>query len=800
MTNQEAFEAARSGDWIAESFSRSGDVFTLGGKSAGYSSFADCLDDGQSIFYAAFDEDDNREAGLAIWDAGAKTLTPVEIHATLVGGAFIKGDPDPLQFTKGGTITGTFNATGFNTIWRHVFEKGNPHETQADEIDQSNAKLGDTVQEALNKIATYVVQLDPDGNTDIDWGDLDGLKDLLDSKAEQSALDQEILDRIAGDAALQAQIDAIDPDGDSDVDWSDIENKPTEFSPSAHQQGWVTITGKPSDYPPSSHGHDIDDVDGLQDALDAAGGTPAWDDVTGKPSEYPPEAHTHEQSEVDGLELRLEAIEGSITDGGGFVDAPDDGKLYGRQSEAWAEVVVPDAGASSWNDLTDKPTEFPPASHNHDGVYQPAGDYIGEAPNDGEEYARKSQGWVKLQDHNYTGADAVKLTGDQSVAGHKTWTGVSTFGDTVTMRGTLNGDDTANFQNAVTAGSFVKTGGTSAEYLMADGSVSAGPEAGGSVQVGPSFEGTPSEGDQWLETPAGGEAVMWVYDGEKWLQMPGAGGGSVTVTTSDVQLDQPTLRMPSGATTQADANSYFATALQNVVDEDGNSLVDLSEYYTSTEADANFQPKGDYIEDAPSDGELYVRKDGKWELYTPSSGGGGGGYMVPITPPQTAGEFQFGVKSNGGSGVFKNDMGSWYCQKSSTTATLTVPAGYKFVLQNFISNGASKDVMLNGIYLDDQQINTSSDTSNQYKKTEIMGVHDYDKRNLWPAAQNFIIERKAKFTLGSSGDNWFHVFGYFIPSDNTRESAELREAYLAEEAERIAAMPVTTDLPEEGDE
>ena len=40
----------------------------------------------------------------------------------------------------------------------------------------------------------------------------------------------------------------------------------------------------------------------------------------------------------------------------------------------------------------------------------------------------KNQGWVKLQDHNYTGADAVKLTGDQSAAGHKTWTGLATFG------------------------------------------------------------------------------------------------------------------------------------------------------------------------------------------------------------------------------------------------------------------------------------------------------------------------------------------------------------------------------------
>ena len=34
-----------------------------------------------------------------------------------------------------------------------------------------------------------------------------------------------------------------------------------------------------------------------------------------------------------------------INDGGdgNFVDAPNDGKLYGRQSSSWAEVVIPDA-------------------------------------------------------------------------------------------------------------------------------------------------------------------------------------------------------------------------------------------------------------------------------------------------------------------------------------------------------------------------------------------------------------------------------------------------------------------------
>lgn len=70
------------------------------------------------------------------------------------------------------------------------------------------------------------------------------------------------------------------------------------------------------------------------------GGASSWNELTGKPSKFPPESHTHSQSDVAGLEGRLNQIEDSITEGGGFVDAPDDGKLYGRQSENWAEIVL----------------------------------------------------------------------------------------------------------------------------------------------------------------------------------------------------------------------------------------------------------------------------------------------------------------------------------------------------------------------------------------------------------------------------------------------------------------------------
>ena len=152
---------------------------------------------------------------------------------------------------------------------------------------------------------------------------------------------------------------------------------------SAGSVTWSEVSGKPSTFPPSPHDHDgryvktetdptvpahvkaitQTDIDGWN--AGGSGGASTWDELTGKPTEFPPESHTHQQSEVDGLETRLDAIEDSITSGGGFVDAPNDGKLYGRQSENWAEVVIPDAADPDWADIQNKPAEFPPSAHNH---------------------------------------------------------------------------------------------------------------------------------------------------------------------------------------------------------------------------------------------------------------------------------------------------------------------------------------------------------------------------------------------------------------------------------------------------
>lgn len=50
--------------------------------------------------------------------------------------------------------------------------------------------------------------------------------------------------------------------------------------------------------------------------------------------------------------------------GGGIPEAPVNGQLYGRQDAAWV-VVTGTGGSIAWDDITGKPTNFPPTTHNH---------------------------------------------------------------------------------------------------------------------------------------------------------------------------------------------------------------------------------------------------------------------------------------------------------------------------------------------------------------------------------------------------------------------------------------------------
>lgn len=316
---------AISANWVAENGVATATGFNLKGSSKGYASFMKAFTAGDQVFYSAHDDRGNREAGYATFNGS--NLVNRHATATLYNGVYQHQSPPKINFSGEITIACTFNAVAFNVLWKAL-----------DAIDP-----------------------DGDGNINIPPELIDGLVVALDSKAEQADLEAEIAARIAGDKALQDQIDAIDPDGNRAVSWDEVEGKPSAFPPATHNHDGDYIKDETDPTVPD-HVKGITQTDIDNWNAGGGGGASTWDELTGKPTEFPPEAHTHGQDEVDGLELRLEAIEDSITSGGGFVDAPDDGKLYGRQSEAWAEVVIP---STAWDDITSKPTEFAPEAHVH---------------------------------------------------------------------------------------------------------------------------------------------------------------------------------------------------------------------------------------------------------------------------------------------------------------------------------------------------------------------------------------------------------------------------------------------------
>jgi hypothetical protein len=98
---------------------------------------------------------------------------------------------------------------------------------------------------------------------------------------------------------------------------------------------WESVSDKPSTFPPSAHTHEIADTTGLQAALDGK-------QVAGS---YAPATHTHSLSDLS-------------ESGAGF------GQVPVWDGSAWTPAD-PSGGVSSWNDLTDKPSTFPPSSHTH---------------------------------------------------------------------------------------------------------------------------------------------------------------------------------------------------------------------------------------------------------------------------------------------------------------------------------------------------------------------------------------------------------------------------------------------------
>ena len=121
-------ETAQAGNWVAETFTNVDDYLALGGTSGGYVRFRDAFKNGDTVFYSAVDDDNNREAGVATFQDGR--LVDRNVTAVLRSGVYEEGESLPPVSFRGTNriVSGTFNQYAFEKLWSHIYNEDNPHD------------------------------------------------------------------------------------------------------------------------------------------------------------------------------------------------------------------------------------------------------------------------------------------------------------------------------------------------------------------------------------------------------------------------------------------------------------------------------------------------------------------------------------------------------------------------------------------------------------------------------------------------------------------------------------------------
>ena len=196
-----SMKKARAQNWVAERARSVSIDFELLGASRGYVTFKKAFRSPQEVFYSADDGAGNRECGYGTF-SGSK-IVGREPTATLVNGIYSVSSPARVDFSGVITVACTFNASAFDILWKSL--------------------------EAIDP--------DGDGNINIPPELIDGLGDALRNKADQAALDREIVARVEGDAYLQKQIDEL-ADAEANhgpVTWGSITEKPVSIDALGNQ-------------------------------------------------------------------------------------------------------------------------------------------------------------------------------------------------------------------------------------------------------------------------------------------------------------------------------------------------------------------------------------------------------------------------------------------------------------------------------------------------------------------------------------------------------------------------------------
>lgn len=129
----------------------------------------------------------------------------------------------------------------------------------------------------------------------------------------------------------------------------------TEFKVLLDSVAWGDVTGKPTAFPPDVHNHVISDTTGLQTALSAKAPlvSPTFTGTVSGPT--PATADNSTAFATTAYVQNVIANFGAGDMAKAAYDTNDDGKVDA------ADV----ADAAPWTGITDKPTTFPPDSHNH---------------------------------------------------------------------------------------------------------------------------------------------------------------------------------------------------------------------------------------------------------------------------------------------------------------------------------------------------------------------------------------------------------------------------------------------------
>lgn len=135
--------------------------------------------------------------------------------------------------------------------------------------------------------------------------------------------------------------------------------------------GWGQLTGVPSTFPPSAHTHGLSEITDygtaggyirssgsawtrvsgvawadLTGVPDFATRWPTWSEVTSKPSVFPPDTHSHAISDVTGLQTALDGKEP------GLGNPAADGYVLSSTMAGARSWIAPPSGGGTWGSIT----------------------------------------------------------------------------------------------------------------------------------------------------------------------------------------------------------------------------------------------------------------------------------------------------------------------------------------------------------------------------------------------------------------------------------------------------------------